>query len=62
MGIIAQDLKNSEFADYFVSTQPGEEKYLAVKTSDLVFPLIVAVQKLSAKVDNLKKMVTQTPA
>lgn len=55
MGVIAQDLRNSEFADYFVSTQPGEEGYLAVKAADLVFPLIAAVQKLSAEVESLKK-------
>ena len=55
IGVIAQDLKQSEFADYFVFTQPGEEGYLAVKTADLVFPLIAAVQKLSAEVDRMKK-------
>lgn len=61
IGVIAQDLQNSDFADYFVFTQPGEEKYLAVKASDLVFPLIASVQKLSAEVDDLKKMVKETP-
>ena len=54
VGVIAQDLQNSEFADYFVFTQPGEEGYLAVKASDLVFPLIVAVQKLTKEVEHLK--------
>ena len=55
MGVIAQDLQNSEFADYFVFTQPGEEGYLAVKAVDLVFPLIAAVQDLSAEIKSLKK-------
>ena len=55
MGAIAQDLQNSEFADYFVFTQPGEEGYLAVKAADLVFPLIVAVQNLSVEIESLKK-------
>lgn len=54
VGVIAQDLQNSEFADYFVFTQPGEEGYLAVKASDLVFPLIVAVQNLTKEVEHLK--------
>ena len=52
--MIAQDLQSSEFADYFVFTQPGEEGYLTVKASDLVFPLIVAVQKLTKEVEHLK--------
>ena len=55
IGVIAQDLKQSEFADYFVFTQPEEEGYLAVKAADLVFPLIAAVQKLSADVDRMNK-------
>lgn len=54
IGVIAQDPQNSEFADYFVFTQPGEEGYLTVKASDLVFPLIVAVQKLTKEVEHLK--------
>lgn len=54
VGVIAQDLQNSEFADYFVFTQPGEEGHLAVKASDLVFPLIVAVQNLTKEVEHLK--------
>lgn len=60
MGVIAQDLQDSEFADFFVFTQPGEDKYLAVKASDLAFPLIAAVQNLSAEIDNLKAMIQQT--
>lgn len=55
MGVIAQDLQDSEFADFFVFTKPGEEKYLAVKASDLVFPLIAAVQNLYAEMNNEKK-------
>ena len=52
--MIAQDLQNSAFADYFAFTQTGEEGCLAVKASDLVFPLIVAVQKLTKEVEHLK--------
>lgn len=52
--MIAQDLQKTEFADYFVLTQPGEEGYLAVKTPDLVSPLIVVVQKLTKEVESLK--------
>lgn len=54
IGVIAQDLQGSEFEKFFVSVQPGEEGYLAVKAADLVFPLIAAVQNLSAEVDYLK--------
>lgn len=54
IGVIAQDLQKTEFADYFVFTQPGEEGYLSVKASDLVFPLIAAVQKLTKEVEGLK--------
>ena len=54
MGVIAQDLQGSEFEKFFVSVQPGEEGYLAVKAADLVFPLIAAVQNLSAEIDYLK--------
>lgn len=54
MGVIAQDLQDRDFSDYFVFTQPGEEKYLAVKASDLVFPLIAAVQSLSEKVNDTR--------
>lgn len=57
MGVIAQDLQGSDFADYFVFTQPGEEGYLSVKAADLVFPLIAAVQNLSTEIDYLKAMV-----
>ena len=41
-------------AKYFITKQPGEEGYLAVKAAYLVFPLIVAVQNLSAEVEYLK--------
>ena len=54
IGVIAQDLQNSEFGEFYVCKQPGEEGYLAVKAADLVFPLIAAVQKLSEEVKNLK--------
>lgn len=54
IGVIAQDLQNTEFSDFFVFKQPGEEGYLTVKAADLVFPLIAAVQNLSAEIDHLK--------
>lgn len=57
MGIIAQDLQDSEFEKFFVSAQSGEEGYLTVKAADLVFPLIATVQKLSAEIDYLKTKV-----
>ena len=57
IGVIAQDLQGSEFEKFFVSTQSGEEGYLAVKAADLVFPLIATVQKLSAEIDYLKTKV-----
>ena len=57
IGVIAQDLQDSEFGKFFVCKQPGEEGYLAVKAADLVFPLIAAVQNLSAEVDYLKAMI-----
>lgn len=47
IGVIAQDLEKSELAKYFVSQR--EDGYLSVKTSDLVFPLIVAIQALLKK-------------
>lgn len=54
IGVIAQDLQDSDMAKYFVFKQPGENDYLAVKAADLVFPLIATVQKLSSEVDYLK--------
>ena len=41
-------------AKYFITKQPGEEGYFAVKAADLVFPLIAVVQNLSAEVEYLK--------
>lgn len=52
MGVIAQDLQRNELAKFFVST--GEDGYLSVKAADLVFPLIVAVQNLSKRVQELE--------
>lgn len=54
IGVIAQDIQDNKFAKFFVCKQPGEEGYLAVKAADLVFPLIAAVQNLSAEIDYLK--------
>lgn len=55
IGVIAQEIRNSELGELFVSVQPGEEKYLSVKATDLVFPLIATVQRLSAEIDELKR-------
>ena len=53
IGVIAQDLQDSDMGKYFVFKQPGEEGYLAVKAADLVFPVIATVQNLSQKVEEL---------
>lgn len=55
VGIIAQELirDNPAVAEYFVRTD--EKGYYSVKAADLVFPLIVAVQKLNKEVNELKK-------
>ena len=47
VGVIAQDIEklNPELAKRIVTVD--EEGWLGVKTSDLVFPLIVAVQELT---------------
>lgn len=54
IGVIAQDINRAspEFAQYLV--EQDEEGYYGVKTSDLVFPLIVAVQELTRQVEELK--------
>lgn len=52
IGVIAQDVEASELGEYFVSK--GEDGYLAVKASDLVFPLIATVQKLQKEIEELK--------
>ena len=55
IGVIAQDIiaKSPELAKSLVTE--GEDGYYGVKTSDLVFPLIVAVQQLSKEVAELKR-------
>ena len=55
IGVIAQELQevNPDIAKYLVSE--NEEGYLGVKAADLVFPLIVAVQKLAKEIEELKK-------
>ena len=55
--VIAQDLTGTKFDKFFVIKQSGEEGYLSVKAADLVFPLIVAVQNLSAEADYLKSKI-----
>ena len=57
IGVIAQDLQGFKFEKIFVTEQSGEEGYLGVKAADLVFPLIVVVQNLSAEIDYLKHRV-----
>lgn len=52
IGVIAQDVEASELGEYFVSK--GADGYLAVKASDLVFPLIATVQKLQKEIEELK--------
>lgn len=54
MGVIAQDIQKTELAKFFVSEMACPEKYLAVRASDMVFPLIVAVQELSKRVKELE--------
>lgn len=55
VGVIAQQLQsiNAETAKYFVA-EDGEG-YLSVKATDLVFPLIIAVQELTKEVEALKQ-------
>lgn len=57
IGVIAQDLQDSDMGKYFVFKQPGEDGYRAVKAADLVFPLIATVQNLSQKVQKLSEKV-----
>lgn len=53
IGVIAQDIEDLPLAKYLVRTTAEGKK--AVKVADLVFPLIVAVQELSARVAALEK-------
>lgn len=58
IGVIAQDVQTTELAKYFVSkylTDEGADEKLAVKVADLVFPLIVTVQQLYARVAKLEQ-------
>lgn len=52
IGVIAQDVEASELGEYFVSK--GDDGYLGVKASDLVFPLIATIQKLQKEIEELK--------
>lgn len=54
IGVIAQEVTEAdpELAKYFV--RQDEKGYYSVKAADLVFPLIAAVQKLAAEVEELK--------
>lgn len=55
VGVIAQEMlaASPEIANYLV--KKNESGYYGVKTADLVFPLIVAVQRLTARVAELEK-------
>lgn len=55
IGLIAQDLQgiDPQLAKLFVQTD--EDGMLSIRPADLVFPLIAAVQVLSARVDELSK-------
>lgn len=54
IGVIAQDILkiSPELAEALVTK--GEDGYYGVKTSDLVFPLLVAVQKLTKRIEELE--------
>lgn len=54
IGLIAQDIQGADpqLAKLFV--QEGEDGMLSIRPADLVFPLIAAVQQLSARVDELE--------
>ena len=54
IGVIAQDIiaASPEMAEYLV--EQDENGYYGVKTYDLVFTLIAAVQKLTKEVEELK--------
>lgn len=60
IGLVAQDVQNvdPEIAKFFVDTD--ENGMLSIKPADLVFPLIVTIQKLSEKVEELSKKNTET--
>jgi hypothetical protein len=55
IGLLAQQVQavNPEIAKFFVGED--EDGMLSLRPADLVFPLIAAVQQLSAKVDELSK-------
>lgn len=54
IGVIAQDVQTTDFGKFFVTVQPGEDGYLAIKAADFVFPLIATVQKLYEEIEMLK--------
>ena len=53
IGLIAQDVQNTALAKYFVSV--GSDGKAALKIADLVFPLMVAVQALTKRVEALEQ-------
>ena len=52
IGVIAQEVNELDIADKFAVQ--GPDGYYSVKASDLIFPLIATVQKLSEEVEMLK--------
>lgn len=54
IGLIAQEVRDAdpELAKFFV--HEGEDGLLGIRPADLVFPLIAAVQQLSAEVQDLR--------
>lgn len=54
IGLIAQDVQSAdtELSEYFIVK--NEEDMFCIKSADLVFPLIAAVQKLTQEVEALK--------
>lgn len=59
IGLVAQDVQmvNPELSKFFV--EEDEEGILGLKSADLVFPLIVTVQNLNRKVDELTKKIEE---
>jgi hypothetical protein len=58
IGVIAQDIieVSPEIAKFIV--EQDEDGYYGVKTSDLVFPLIATVQKLTKEIEELKAKIS----
>lgn len=55
IGLIAQEVRDACPELAFLFVHEGEDGMLSIRPADLVFPLIAAVQQLSARVDELSK-------